>query len=194
MLYDPGVETALIMDYPNRWDGGEVHDELLSNVDFHPTVLDLIGEPIPDDVDGRSFLPLLDGEKYEPRNQVFLEVMWHDRYNPIRAVRTSEHKYIRNFSALPEAYLPADVINTRTGEALAREFLSPTRPIEELYHLPTDPWEQENLAGERDCSDIEANLRNRLREWMKRTDDPLLDGPVPPANERAYQFGSREGS
>jgi hypothetical protein len=55
------------------------------------------------------------------------------------------------------------------------------QPLEEeqLYDLLLDPNECRNRAGDPDCAEVLANMRGRLEAWMRRTADPLLDGPVP---------------
>lgn len=191
--YDPGIETALLFHQPGVVEGGAVHDELVSNVDLMPTLLDLLGLEPPTDVAGRSFAPLLRGESYEPRERIFGEMTWHDRYNPIRTIRTERFKYVRNFSVLPKVFVPMDVTPTPAGRAVHEEFYVEQRPAEELYDLERDPHELENLASDRtpfetaaEASDPDPEyvdaldrLRDELEEWMAATDDPLLDGPVP---------------
>ncbi|GAB7009634.1 sulfatase [Halorubrum trueperi] len=191
--YDPGIETALILHHPNVVEGGAVHDELVSNVDLMPTLLDLLENDPPADVSGRSFAPLLRGDEYEPRDRIFGEMTWHDRYNPIRAIRTERYKYVRNFSVLPKVFVPMDVAPTPSGRAVHEEFHVGQRPAEELYDLERDPHELENLASDRtpfetaaeashpDPNHVDAldRLRDELREWMEATNDPLLEGPVP---------------
>jgi len=191
--YDPGIETTLLFHQPGVVEGGDVYDELVSNVDLMPTLLDLLGLEPPTDVAGRSFAPLLRGDAYEPRERVFAEMTWHDRYNPIRAIRTERYKYVRNFSVLPRVFVPMDVTPTPAGRAAHEEFYVDQRPAEELYDLEADPHELENLAGDRtpfetaaeasdpDPAHVDAleRLRGELDEWLNATDDPLLDGPVP---------------
>jgi arylsulfatase A-like enzyme len=192
--YDPGLETALMVHQPGVVEGGRRHDELLSNVDLMPTLLDLAGLSPPDVVAGRSFAPLLrgDGDDYEARTEVYGEMTWHDRYNPVRAIRTERYKYVRNFSVLPRVFVPMDVVPTPSGRSVHEEFHVQHRPEEELYDLREDPHEQENLAPDRppfeptsvgtdpdsEYEDVLADLRGRLEAWMEATDDPLLDGPV----------------
>ena len=191
--YDAGLETALLMHQPGRIEGGDTRDELVSNVDLLPTLLDLVGLEPPAGVTGRSFAPLLRDEPYVERDRVFGEMTWHDRYNPMRAIRTRRFKYVRNFSVLPRVFVPLDVVPTPSGRAVHEEFHAEDRPAEELYDLEADPHEQHNLASDRafyepesagsgpdpEYVDVLEALRGRLERWMERTDDPLLDGPVP---------------
>lgn len=180
--YDGGIEAALVMRYPGVVAADTRHDELLSNVDVLPTILDLVAGADPGDVDGRSFLALATGQEYLPREQVFAEMTWHDRYNPMRAVRTERYKYIRNCWHLPAVTLPNDVFASEAGREVREEYYLSRRPYEELYDLRSDPDERENLAGDDAYEHVRAELEGRLVAWMRRTDDPLLDGPVPPAD------------
>ena len=43
-----------------------------------------------------------------------------------------------------------------------------------------DPAEMDNLAADPACAGTLAEMRRRLDDWMRETDDPLLDGPVEP--------------
>ena len=70
-LYEPGVQVAFLLRLPSRngWHGGKVREEMISNIDYLPTILELVGVPIPDTIQGRSFAPLLDGKPYSPRRK-----------------------------------------------------------------------------------------------------------------------------
>ncbi len=193
--YDPGIEAAFLVRYPVGIEPDERYDELISNVDVLPTILECIGADIPDDLCGRSFYPLIsrDGESgeeerrerdggYEERDRLFAEITWHDMYNPVRAIRTKRYKYIRNFWHLPKVYLTADVFSSLAGREVREEFATPLRAYEELYDLENDPQEGQNLIYEPRYEDVRLRLASRLREWMEDTDDPLLDGPVAPGD------------
>lgn len=95
--YDPGIEAAFVARLPGVIDGGEGYDDLTSHVDVLPTILDLLDLSSPDGIDGRSFLPLLTGGDYVPREHVYAEMTWHERYAPMRSIRTDRYKYVRNF-------------------------------------------------------------------------------------------------
>lgn len=181
--YDPGIEALLLARYPPVIDGGTVHEELVSNVDVLPTVLELATGDTPDDVDGHSLVPLLDDAKtYSPRRRVFAELTWHDTYAPMRAVRTERFKYIRNFWHNPRVFLPNDVYASLAGREVRGRYGRPSREYEELYDLESDPHETENLAHDEAYAQVRAKLESTLGTWMQETDDPILDGPVLPAD------------
>ena len=60
------------------------------------------------------------------------------------------------------------------------EYYAWRRPEEELYDLCADSLERTNLAGEPRCAEVLCNLRDRVFEWMRRSNDRLLDGDWPP--------------
>jgi len=186
--YDPGLRTVLIVRLPGRFDGGRRVGSLLTNCDFTPTLLDFVGAPPVEGLDGRSFLGLLDGGAYEPRESVFAEMTWHDKYNPMRALRTERHKYIRNFGDRPLVYLPLDVYQGCAGREMRGDYYGSLRPEEELYDLAADPLESHNLAADPAHAELLGSLRARVHTWMEETDDLLLRGDVPPTPEQARRI------
>ena len=196
MAYDPGLETALLLRWPGRVPAGRVDGHLVSHVDLLPTLLEAAGAPLPAGLAGRSLLPLWTGAPQTPRDHVFFEETWHDRYNPLRGVRTERFKYIRSFDpGAPEVYLPADIYRSPSGAAVRDACYAVPRVQEELYDLKADPGERRNLAGDPGSAAVLSDLRNRVEEWMERTDDPLRSGPVPPPAKQAEMLAAaaREG-
>ncbi len=179
-LYDAGLEVALLM----RWRAGEipaggVRDELVSNIDVLPTILDAAAVKHPAGVQGRSLLPLLRGEAYQPRRSIFAEKTFHSYYDPMRCVRTEHHKYIRNFESAFAIEVPGDIQAGPIFRADPSRYSRDRPSIVELYDLEADPLEQRNLAGTREVAEVEKRLSAELWRWMRETDDPLLEGPVP---------------
>jgi len=177
-LFDPGLRTALLMRWPGTIAAQARYDQLLSNVDLMPTLLDLVRAEAPPGMQGHSFKALLTGKAYEPRDAIFAELTWHCHYRPMRAIRTREHKYIMNLCpGLP--MLVEDGAIVRYGPKLIERCYGEPRPQEELYDLELDPWEKHDIARDPRYKAIRDDLRSRLMAWMKDTDDPILDGPVP---------------
>jgi arylsulfatase A-like enzyme len=177
--YDPGVGVALLVRAPNLSGGRRVCSELIPNTDLLPTFVEAAGGSAPTDIEGRSFLPLLRGANYAAREHVFLEMSWHDRYNPMRAVRTAEFKYIRNWGRRPPVYVPADIFVAPAGMEVRDEYYRGVRAAEELYDLKNDPLEMRNVVAAPACAATLTRLRALLADWMRSTRDPLLDGDVP---------------
>lgn len=190
-LYDPGLEVALMMRLPQRgWVSGQAYDALLSNVDVFPTILDTLGLPVSDTVQGRSFRALIDGvtsgETYVPRDCVFGEMTYHDYYDPRRCIRTTRHKLIVNFTAAPAFMDPSQSWRPRADTAVPANPALAYHPLVELYDLAADPWEQHDRADDPAAAATRADLLARLGGWMRDTGDPLLRGAVTsPLHERA---------
>jgi arylsulfatase A-like enzyme len=186
-LYDTGIETALLLRWPGVMAGaGRVISDMVSNVDFLPTLLAAVGAPAPANLQGRSYLPLLRGDAYTPRDAVYAEKTYHSYYDPMRAIRTARHKFIRNFATTFAVEVPGDVQQGGAFRSEVARYVGSTHPDVELYDLRADPWETHNLAGRPEAAATERDLGARLWAWMAETGDPLLLGPVPsPAYRRA---------
>jgi N-sulfoglucosamine sulfohydrolase len=182
-LYDAGLEVALMMRLAGH--KAATSSALVSNVDVLPTLIEAAGGPPPGHLQGRSLLPLLRGEPYEPRQAVFAEKTFHSYYDPMRCVRTATHKYIRNFETAFAVEVPGDIQLGAIFRADPGRYSTDRRAIAELYDLEADPLEQHNLAGTQQAGAVERSLSGALWDWMRDTDDPLLRGPVSSPRYRA---------
>jgi arylsulfatase A-like enzyme len=177
-LYDAGINTALLLRWPaGGISGGRAFDEMLSNVDLFPTVLEICGAEAPGGIQGRSFLPLLRGGGYQPREWIFAEKNTTNT-DAKRCVRTAGFKYIRNYDPGPALMLSTDLEISFTRRDMDNAHLAP-RPEVELYDLEADPRERENLAGRPELADVEEKLAARLRAVQEETRDPILEAPIP---------------
>jgi len=180
-LYDPGIGTILLMHQPNSniFSNGKVINNLLSNIDLLPTLIDHIGGRIPKNIAGKSFLPVLKQEQTELRSEIFVEKTYHEIYDPIRGIRTNSFKYIRNFEKLDTLYqMPLPILMAPSGKYM-KDFYNSPRPTEELYDLRKDPLEKTNVINITEYQEIATELRERLFNWLKATNDPILKGKIP---------------
>ena len=178
-LSDRGLGVMLIMRGPGGFLGGHVTDALVSQVDIYPTLCELAGAPLPQELSGTSLLPLARREVAEVRDELFAELTYHAAYDPQRAIRTRRHKLIRHFGERLQPVLP-NVDDSPSKELLvAAGWGEQPRPRLELYDLLADPGEMRNLAHDESCAEPLAELEARLEAWMRATADPLLQGPVP---------------
>jgi arylsulfatase A-like enzyme len=177
-LYDPGIEVALLMRWPAQGlVGGRIVEEMISNVDVAPTLLEALGlERLPT-MHGVSCWPLLLGRDYSPRGEIFAEKTYHTQYEPMRAIRTDRHKLIANLEVGLRFDVPGDILASPIYPLMIPRQLG-TRPPLELYDLDSDPWEEANVAEMPAYDGLRAELTGRLLRWMEETDDPLLNGPV----------------
>ena len=185
-LYDPGLSTALIVRWPEGgWVGGRVQDEMIPNVDCLPTLLEAVGVAAPGNVQGRSFSSLLGGGEYEPREEIFAEMTYHDYFDPRRCLRTRAHKLIANFSTAYFFMDPSQSWRPKTITVSPEEPAWAYHPHLELYDLVADPLEFNNLADSPEHAALRDDMAARLLSWMEETADPLLDGPPASPHHRA---------
>lgn len=186
-LYEPGLQVALLLRHAGRkgWNGGVVRNEMVSNIDVLPSILELAGISIPTNVQGRSFAPLLDGRAYTPNAAIFGEQTYHGYYDPQRSIRTETHKLIANFSTAPAFQDPSQQWRPKSDVVVPERPPTSFHPHLELYDLTNDPWEQVNLANEPKHAAVRNELARRLYEQMVKSDDPLLRGAVTPPHHEA---------
>jgi len=189
-LYDPGNHDLMVMSYPSLIPEGKKIHSLLSSIDFAPTMCDLCGLDPLDSFKGKSYKKLLLSDTLEETEEinayVFTELTYHDIYNPMRAVRSSTHKYIKNYEAdnieLPES-IPNDIRRAPSWKEWKKKGTNTGREKEEFYNLEEDPLEEHNIIhqvkeGTEDAK-VLKNLKQALRDYMKKTDDAILEGPYP---------------
>jgi arylsulfatase A-like enzyme len=177
-LFDHGMGVSLIMRGPGGFSGGKVSDAMVSHIDLFPTICDLVGAEHPVWLQGKSMMPLIQGTAKEINEEIFAEVNYHAAYEPKRAVRTHRWKYIKHYDGRVHPNLP----NCDDGPSkklwLDHGWRERTVEAEQLYDLMFDPNETRNVAGDAALKATLADMRARLDRWMKKTDDPLLKGPV----------------
>ena len=177
-LTDHGIGVMLIMRGPGGFTGGTVVDGLVSHVDIFPTICDVVGVSAPEWLEGISMCPLVDGSCDSIRDTVFAEVNYHASYEPQRCIRTKRWKYIRRFEHRDRPIL-ANCDNSISKKVWHENgWLDDGYDEELLFDLAFDPTEACNRVTDPNCRDVLSTLRTQLQEWMKRTKDPLLQGPV----------------
>ncbi len=120
-LFDPGVEIMFLARGEGYFSGGKVIDGLVSNMDITPTLLEIAGVTVPDEVEGKSLLPFVSGTSDEIRDELFLELTFHAAFDPIRAVRTRCFKYIRNFADVQNYITEDDTVFNCAGIVKGRQ-------------------------------------------------------------------------
>jgi arylsulfatase A-like enzyme len=179
-LYDSGIGVFLFMRYPRGgWPAGCTRRELVSHVDLLPTLLEACAIPPLPNLQGRSVLGLLRGDGQPRCDAIFAEKTFFSVYDPMRCIRTSQYKYIRNFEFSRHIEISVDAIHGGAHRELENRYAGVhVHPAEELYDLAKDPDELVNLAGDHGYQDQRRVLCKALAEWMTETDDPLLRVPV----------------
>ena len=176
-LYDAGTGIATIVRPPlDSAATPRVYDELFSGVDLVPTLLELLGVEIPDDIEGLSHARQLVNPKVDAaRTEVYTMKTYHDSFDPIRAIRTKDYSYIENYAVRPLLDLPWDIADSAPGRVIGPLSRTP-RPERELYDLRSDPTETTNLLGPDASSEAEAvgtELALLLNDWRQKTRDVI---------------------
>lgn len=177
-LTDHGIGVSLIMRGPGGFRGGRVCEAMVSQLDLFPTICELLEIAPPSWLQGQSILPLMREEVDEINAEIFAEINFHAAYEPQRAVRTKRYKYIRRFDGRgrPVASNIEDSLSKDIW--LENGWRERPVPIEQLYDLIFDPNESNNLINDPSMTTILKDMRSRLDNWMKATNDPLLHGPI----------------
>ena len=185
-IYDTGSKVPLVIKFPKRIKVKEKRNyDLLNFIDFAPTILSIAGLEIPKVYQGIAFL----GSK-KSKNKRNYSYSASDRFDEvtdkIRAVKTKKYKYIRNYDinkphALNNYYrtqmaLMRHLTALNESNLLSAEqklwFNVPKNP-EEFYDLENDPFELNNLIGEKKYSKEIENLRIQLDNWIDQINDPV---------------------
>lgn len=175
-----GTGISLIMRGSDLFRGGKVLNAMVSQMDLFPTLCDLLNIEHPGWLEGKSLLPLVRGEVPEVHEAIFAEVNYHASYEPKRAARTSRWNYVRRFGGREHPVLPNCDDGLSKDVWLKHGWKDQVVAEEQLYDTVFDPEERYNLVKDPACSAALGQMRERLNEWMQRTGDPLLRGPVKP--------------
>jgi len=177
-LTDSGTGIFLIMRGPGGFTGGKEVDSLISNVDIFPTICEYLNIPTPEWVQGKSFMPIIRGEKEEINEEIYGEVNYHAAYEPMRCVRTKRYKYIKRYDGRTKPVL-CNIDDGLSKTVWMNAGFGNIAPAEEqLYDLILDPNEMNNLIHDENSKMIADDMRKRLQSYMDRTNDPLLKGKM----------------
>lgn len=188
-MYHHSTNTPLMVRWPGVTKAGVADREhMVSAVDFLPTLLDILDIKHPPGFDGRSFAPLLRGEKQEDRLMVFKEHNENSggQRTPMRAVQTKDWLYIFSpwsngtrvmggaTAGTPTCRRMRELAKTDAAVA-ARVDLFDHRKPEEAYRIERDADALTSLMGRPEHREQIAVLSNLLGEWMVRTKDPIVE-------------------
>jgi len=144
--YEESMRVPMLVWAPGMIKPASVIDEVIMNVDVAPTFLQLAKVQKPSQMEGYSFLNLLNGENREwPREKVFYEYYWESAFpqTPTTfAVRSDRYKYI---------------------------YYHGIWDINELFDLQADPYEMNNLIRDPAYRQIGLQLKKELFDWLGKT-------------------------
>jgi arylsulfatase A-like enzyme len=151
--HETSIHIPLIVEGPGFNRGMQI-PELVSQVDLMPSLLEASGLPVPDTVQGRSFIPLVDKKPMDWRNEAYFQM---SEFVTGRGLRTPQYTYAVMAPKQPGW----------KAVASAEKYVEYI-----LYDNYADPYQQVNLAGRAGYQEIARNLRQRLLARMREAGDP----------------------
>lgn len=150
-MYEESFSTPLVMRLPKGLEAKGEISELVQNIDYAPTFLEIAGAPIPKDIQGESLLPLLQGK--HPKN--WRKSLYYHFYE-----YPAEHSVKRHYG-----------VRTADGWKLIHFY----NDIDawELYNLNEDPNELNNLYGQPGTEKMTRRLMKELEKLQKQYDDNI---------------------
>src|SRR5690606_24429507 len=145
--YEESMKVPLLVKYPAQVQAGISPEQMVMNIDIAPTLLDIAGlRQLPENIQGKSFLPVLKQENVAWRDRIFYEYYWEMAYPStptIFAVRTDDFKFIFNHGLWD---------------------------INELYNIKEDPFEMNNLIRDPEYKETAKSLRDEIWTWLEDTE------------------------
>ncbi|HEY9262059.1 sulfatase/phosphatase domain-containing protein, partial [Chitinophaga sp.] len=143
-MYEESLRTPFVIKYPGVIKPGTSIDQLMLNIDWAPTFLNMADVKVPDDIQGTSFLPLL-------------------KENPKKVTWRKEAYY--HYYEFPEPHHVYPHFGIRTEQYTLVRFYGASNSWE-LYDLQKDPREVNNLYGQKSYEKLTATLKNNLKKLM----------------------------
>ncbi|MEM1227271.1 MAG: sulfatase [Planctomycetota bacterium] len=172
-MYEESLKTPLLVRWPGVTQPGSTNNDIVSNLDFAETFLDVAGLDVPGDMQGASLVPLLRGERPEDWRTTFY---YHYYENP------GGHNVARHYGV------------TDGRHKLIRFYSLKNEPLDdwELFDLSADPNELQSVYDDPDYSEVQSELTNelrRLRARYKVTEDPVEPKTTPRKSRHAMSRG-----
>ncbi|MCK5208569.1 MAG: sulfatase-like hydrolase/transferase, partial [Cyclobacteriaceae bacterium] len=164
--YEASVKVPLLVWWPGNVKKSRTINEMVANIDIAPTLLDIAGISIPENMDGQSFKSLLEGEEINWRKELLYEYYWERNYPytpTTHALLTGRYKFIRYHGIWD---------------------------LDEFYDLQSDPNETTNLINDDQYKEIISNHRNSLFKLLGETHGKLM--PLLPDKGNVYPLRNPE--
>ena len=153
-MYEESFRTPLLVRMPDCCKdvlrGADV-DGFVQNIDHAPTFLELAGAPIPEDIQGESYLQLLKGDRKGWRKSLYYHYYEYPAEHCVRrhyGVRTQRYSLMHFYNDIDEW---------------------------ELFDLRNDPQEMHNIYGQPGTERITGKLRKELERLQIKYDDPIIE-------------------
>lgn len=147
-IYDESFKTPLLIRWPNRIDPGSTTDEMVQNLDFAQTFLEAAGIEVPEDMQGESLMPLLEGKQEEwTREAVYYHYYEYPGFHMVKR----HYGIVNKDYKLAHFYYDID------------EW--------ELYDRKKDPLELNNVYDDPDYKEVVKKLKKELQELRDKYKD-----------------------
>jgi arylsulfatase A-like enzyme len=170
--HESSIRIPTALSGPGFEGGGQIR-QLVNLVDLPPTLLEAAGLPIPEQMQGRSVLPLLRGQRDDWPDDIFVQI---SESQVGRAVRTQRWTYSVHAPGIGGTQEPG-------ADAYTEEF---------LYDLAADPYQLNNLVGLASHAEVTRVLRERLLRHIEKVEGyrpTIQDAPVRPAGQKKVYPG-----
>lgn len=148
-MYEESFRTPLMIKWPGVIKAGSKNSDLVQNLDFAETFLEAAGVSIPEEMQGKSMVPLLKGEKVEWRDALYYHYYEYPGIHAVKrhnGVRTDRYKLIHFYYDIDEW---------------------------ELYDLEKDPHEMNNVYEDPAYAEVKTAMHQKLDELMKQYKDEV---------------------
>ncbi|MEM6257712.1 MAG: sulfatase [Planctomycetota bacterium] len=162
--YEESLKTPLIVRWPGKVEPGSENTDLVSPLDFAQTFLDIAGLDQPDDMQGRSLVPVLKGKTPDD---------WRTSHYYHYYEFPSVHQVNRHFAVITDRY------------KLIRFYAIPPRnwggkpwsghDAWELIDLKVDPLEQKNFYNDPAYAEVQKELKQELDRLREKYQVPAID-------------------
>ena len=181
-ILERGTHIPFIIHFPGNKNEGTTNDDLISEVDFAPSILSIAGIKLPSYFQGQAFLG--DQKAKSPRKYVYAgRDRMDSEYDRVRMARDKQFQYLYNFMPDKPYY---QNLQYRLSVPMMKEFLQlrdehkldkyqaawfNTKPLEELYDVKNDPHELNNLINDPKYASKLDELRSAFKEWNAEVGD-----------------------
>ena len=150
-MYEESLNTPLVMRLPDGYERRGTIDEMVQNIDYAPTFLEMAGAPVPADIQGQSLVPLLKGKKHRGpwRESIYYHFYEFPAEHMVKrhyGIRTARYKLIHFYRDIDQW---------------------------ELYDLKRDPTEMHNVYGDPRYSKVQKQMHRKLKQLQEKYDDPI---------------------
>lgn len=160
-IFEESLRTPLLVRWPGVTKAGSVNDNLVSNLDFGETLLNAANVPVPAEMQGRSFVPILQGNTPKDWRTAFYyqyyEYPQPHHVRPHYGVVTDRYKLI-HFNATKDDYW-------------------------ELFDLKNDPLEMRDIYSDPKSAKLRQNLAQQLMQLRRELKVPDTDPPKAYGNQ-----------